>query len=416
MAFVAAAPKYLQDALSDLSRAQSPLPPGHLFNLYFPAFESDSYSLKSDGIDKAKGKNQALNQLSLENKASAELVSHLRKRQSDQMLKSNSVVTIEAISISPFATGLGLEHPLENGFAFLNPYGVAYLPGSSIKGVLRNAARDLSQSETSNWSDLKIYRLNGQNTASPQLSMLDILFGLESDDNGTDHFRGVLTFHDVIVQLHGNKLVIEIMTPHQSHYLQGTETPHDSGQPNPIKFLAVPPQSKFDFHISCDVPRLKKIAAPLVSTWRESTTELLHHAFDWLGFGAKTTVGYGAMREDPELAKRKALMQREQQERDIKLENEQKRAQEIAQLSPALALAAKEFDARLDKNQTELACLFNGLKKGVFNGEHILEVAQYVMELLKRANKWKERTEKKNPEKDSDYQDTLLVKKWIEGK
>ncbi|HUM09057.1 MAG TPA: RAMP superfamily CRISPR-associated protein, partial [Acidocella sp.] len=57
---------------------------------------------------------------------------------------------IDAIAIAPFTTGLGNEHPLENGFAFLNPYGLPYLPGSGVKGVLRQAARELASGD---WGD-----------------------------------------------------------------------------------------------------------------------------------------------------------------------------------------------------------------------------------------------------------------------
>ena len=38
-----------------------------------------------------------------------------------------------------------MEHPLENGFAFLQPYGLPYLAGSGVKGVLRQTARLLAE-------------------------------------------------------------------------------------------------------------------------------------------------------------------------------------------------------------------------------------------------------------------------------
>ena len=66
-----------------------------------------------------------------------------------------ALMTFEAQAIAPFTTGLGNEHPLENGFAFLSPYGVPYLPGSGVKGVLRQAARELVSGkwgEIAGWS------------------------------------------------------------------------------------------------------------------------------------------------------------------------------------------------------------------------------------------------------------------------
>lgn len=51
------------------------------------------------------------------------------------------------------------EHLLENGFAFLNPYGLPYLPGSGVKGVLRQAAREVDKKS---WAVEAIIVLFGQ--------------------------------------------------------------------------------------------------------------------------------------------------------------------------------------------------------------------------------------------------------------
>lgn len=211
------------------------------------------------------------------------------------------MLTLPAISVAPFATGLGNEHPLENGFAFLNPYGLPYLPGSSVKGVLRKAAQELCpDSEGGKF----------QSSAGWSRKKIEALFGLESSDHDKNHQRGTLNFWDVIPQIKGNQLVVEIMTPHQSHYYQWKRdnkdkeievSPHDSGSPNPISFLAVPAGSTFTFHVACDRRRLKLLAPELLGAtpaedpWRTLMQAAFKHAYDWLGFGAKTAVGYGAM-------------------------------------------------------------------------------------------------------------------------
>ena len=109
-------------------------------------------------------------------------------------------------------------------------------------------------------------------------------------------------FWDVIPQIKGDSLTVEIMTPHQSHYYQNGATPHESGQPNPISFLTVPPKSGFVFHVQCDLAHLDRIAPALAANglWKTLLEAAFTHAFKWLGFGAKTAVGYGAMGEDPE--------------------------------------------------------------------------------------------------------------------
>ncbi len=82
------------------------------------------------------------------------------------------------------------------------------------------------------------------------------------------------------------------MTPHYDRYYQHGDTPHDAGSPNPVSFLAVPGKSAFDFYVVCQPDRLP---ASLQAQWRNLVDRAFHHAFEWVGFGAKTSVGYGAM-------------------------------------------------------------------------------------------------------------------------
>ena len=228
-----------------------------------------------------------------------------RQRALAASLPAAQCLSLHATATAPFTTGLGNEHPLENGFAFLTPYGLPYLAGSGVKGVLRQAARELASGEWGDrhdWGSEKIHQLERIN-----LSVLDVLFGAETDNGDSDHVRGVLGFWDVMPQVRGTALMVEIMTPHQSHYYQqkavaGSMSPHDSGGPNPISFLTVPPQSGFSFHVVCDLPRLERLAPDLAENerWKTLLRAAFEHAFDWLGFGAKTAVGYGAMQHDHE--------------------------------------------------------------------------------------------------------------------
>jgi len=213
-----------------------------------------------------------------------------RQKQSfDASLIADAGICLESVATAPFTTGLGNEHPLENGFAFLNPYGLPYLPGSGIKGVLRQAARELCSGEwgaTHGWNSVAI----------------DALFGRESNNHDSDHLRGALSFWDVLPQIKGDSLMVEIMTPHQGHYFQqkdaaGSSSPHDSGSPIPISFLTVPPGSGFTFHVQCNLEHLGRHLPEFVTdgSWKVLLNAAFEHAFDWLGFGAKTAVGYGAM-------------------------------------------------------------------------------------------------------------------------
>lgn len=260
---------------------------------------------------------------------------------------ADAVLSIAARSIAPFTTGLGNAHPLENGFAFLNPYGLPYLPGSGVKGVLRQAARELASGEwgeTHGWTEERIHQIEvGRDLVD--LSPLDVLFGRESANGDSRHIRGALSFWDVIPQIKGNALAVDIMTPHQSHYYQqkrdrkagNSTSPHDSGQPNPISFLTVPVGSNFTFHMTCDLAHLERLAPDLTheNRWKTLLTAALEHAFAWLGFGAKTAVGYGAMLSES---------QREREDEQLKLRTAQERLQRELEAAQRQAETAVAWD------------------------------------------------------------------------
>ncbi len=422
---IAAVPNYLGQDFSTAS-------PGLRFGMYLKLWEGAAW---------AKAKQAPLDSAKKLNSNDQQTMAMLLARQQQAFVAAstaNTAFRLDALATAPFTTGLGNEHPLENGFAFLNPYGLPYLPGSGVKGVLRQSARELASGDwgdASGWNDNKTIPLMqgasdkrravlDTNKQPVMLAMLDVLFGRESEDGDSDHLRGALGFWDVIPQIKGDSLMVEIMTPHQTHYYQqkldrkagDSVTPHDSGQPNPIHFLTVPPGSGFTFHVVCDTQHLARLAPDLANDrWKTLLTAAFEHAFAWLGFGAKTAVGYGAMGEDP-----KAKQGREKAAQAIA---DQRRAEQAAQEReaeldklPPTARAIREFlDARPDRNQTELAALFNGLKSGQWSGDTKREIARHVEQLMREAKKWKEKSEKKNPDKDHDYQDTLKLKAWLAG-
>lgn len=310
---IAAVPAYLPgNLLADAS-------PGLRFGMYLKLWGIDRRSKEllwktHDIVYHVRGQDRRERAIPDENKRSAldeaclltgsdrRIMEGLAQRQhalADPLVKSGALVVLEAVAVAPFTTGLGNEHPLENGFAFLNPYGLPYLPGSGIKGVVRQAARELASGEwgdTNGWNLDESYLLRiGEEEIG--LSLLDALFGRETPSGESGHVRGALSFWDVVPQIEGEQLAVEVMTPHQGHYYQQGGTPHDSGSPNPINFLTVPPKSRFTFHVMCDRGRLRRLAPPLAEgeRWKGLVEAAFQHAFQWLGFGAKTSVGYGAL-------------------------------------------------------------------------------------------------------------------------
>lgn len=292
-------------------------------------------------------------------------MSALAERQSAQAsaVPTAALLTLEARAVAPFTTGLGNEHPLENGFAFLNPYGLPYLPGSGVKGVLRRAAEELANGE---WGD----------TFGWTAAKVEELFGHQGDDNGeeADAWRGALQFWDVYPQLAGDQLTVEIMTPHQGHYLQGGETPHDSGGPNPILFLAVPPQSVFSFNVRCDEVRLSESLRE-GNAWKALMADAFEHAFEWLGFGAKTAVGYGNLA------------------RDMDLEQDRTERQEKARNQARLDALSPEERAE-EEARTKALELIDGVRKRLAQDQQNNlkeaggELAQRRLRLLEEALTW----------------------------
>ena len=302
-------------------------PPGHRFNLYFEAWDAN---WKFENNAKAEALRKTLSCSS-----AGDLLTGLRNRQNQlaASLPEPNRLVIDVRSTSPFATGLGLEHPVENGFAFLTPYGMPYLAGSGVKGVLRRAAEELMAEGEPGFDQ----------------PLVNALFGSE---NQTTPLRGALACWDVFPVPAKDRLVVEIMTPHTSHYLQEGKAPHDAGKPSPIPFLAVPAGSEFRFVVTCEPSFLPANMQPL---WKPMLGLILQHAFDWLGFGAKTAVGYGAMAEDEKARAQRVAAECEQAEaarvavetaRVAALSPEEQEAIKLAQRLAAQAAAIAEFRDR----------------------------------------------------------------------
>lgn len=304
----------------------------------------------------------------------------LRQQALGNACTASELLRLQATAVAPFTTGLGNEHPLENGFAFLNPYGLPYLPGSGVKGVLRQAALELASGEwdSSDWSnDLRHEVHDKKGGHQFDASDLDVLFGSEALQ-GENHLRGVLSFWDVIPQIEGNSLMVEIMTPHQSHYYQqkdtaGSSSPHDSGSPNPISFLTVPPKSQFAFHVVCDSARLQHLAPDLAADdrWKVLLTEAFEHAFAWLGFGAKTSVGYGAMDRDAKAEAKLAAAQAQAQaaaKQAAKMDTLSDNARLIEEYILASKNRAEQLLGGKDRPNTELHAKARALSKAALEG------------------------------------------------
>lgn len=382
----AAVPQFLKD-FDDAA-------PGHRFGLYYAGWNADFSKPKSGAAD-------VLKEICKLPAHSRDLLAAIATRQQRAAEAApDAVHSLPRIAASPFATGLGNEHPLENGFAFLTPYGLPYLPGSGVKGVIRKAAEELASGEwgdAQGWDENAIRALFGPGEEDP-----------DRDDNPS---QGALRFWDVFPQPPESSrnekplLAIEIMTPHHGAYYQGLHGPHTSEQPVPIPFLAVTAGSRFPFYVECHAGRLPE---NLCETWRALLDAAFAHAGRWLGFGAKTAVGYGRMRDD-ENAVAALRDKREKKEKEAReAEERAQREKELATLSP-FERSIQEILAARPKDQPELKALFNAFKSGKWQGEEKRKIAENLQAMLKESGQWREKSEKKKPEKDEPYQMTQAV-------
>lgn len=356
---VAAVPHYLEKHLRDLEDGVN-ISPGHRFGLFFPVWEKDSWRLNE------KTKTNALSQVLSTNAPQISLLEAIVARQ-QHLATSNHPThfSVAAKATAPFISGIGYEHPLENGFSFLSPYGLPYLPGSSVKGVVRRAAEQLATGwadENQLWEFIYIWILFGFDASSGYLSepsrrdsddfvlserrqlhhsflhyaeakLYDpaaLMYFLGSVLSGEDlvhylkdpavflkdlansksgslnektalceriHYQGALRFWDVFPRPPRNSIPhglfkMDILTPHYGTYYQQSDPPADCGQPLPNVFLTVAPGCDFIFHVDC---KLSNVPEPLRSRCHDLLSQAFSHAFEWLGFGAKTSVGYGQM-------------------------------------------------------------------------------------------------------------------------
>jgi CRISPR-associated protein Cmr6 len=205
---------------------------------------------------------------------------------------------------SRFATGLGREHPIENGFVWHCALGTPFLPGSSVKGLIRAWA--VTWLETDGGSVSRIFGPRDLREVRPNI--------------------GSVIFFDALPSK-PVKLDADVMTPHYGSYYEHGEVPGDWHSPVPIPFLTVAPGQSFVFALA---PRTSSNADRADC---HTAVGWLENALLELGAGAKTAVGYGRFERDKKT---------EEEAEKQRNEDEQKAARnaQLAKLNPI----AHEFE------------------------------------------------------------------------
>jgi CRISPR-associated protein Cmr6 len=210
--------------------------------------------------------------------------------------------SIDLRTHSRLVIGLGLPHPIETGFLFDRLTGSVYLPGSSLKGMLRAAARLVGDG-----------RLGGD-TAFWTAENRDRLFGPELGP-GTIAKTGSLRVFDAF-PVTWPRLEVDVLTPHFTRYYEKRAVPADWESPNPVPLLAIAEDQVFRFHfVSTDPER-----------WEDDWSRLrplLGTALDSLGIGGKKSSGYGRLADGklPERPRPQPIREQEPEQQNNLLSN-----------------------------------------------------------------------------------------------
>ena len=219
---------------------------------------------------------------------------------------------IRARLTSPFVSGLGSGHPTETGMILDRNTGMPFIPASAIKGVLRLAhAVNISRSEQArDWIRTGVVDDKGRFKPTPDGTQLELsdrepslrkYFG-DTDTGAADGVRGQLVFLDAFPESVPS-LKTDIMNPHFHKYYGENQPPVDCEDPIPVKFLSVESGTVFVFRVlAAPLAQPGKMEAQPVE--REFGPEdevrvraMFTAAFDELGFGGKTSVGYGRFQD-----------------------------------------------------------------------------------------------------------------------
>ena len=168
-----------------------------------------------------------------------------------------------------YAHGIDVNDDIKVGFSFDFVTGQPYIPGSSVKGLLRSYFKHKEV----------IVELLGDSKIDVR-TLERSIFG-STDDDSDD---GVDTFFDAVVKRgdrNGRVMGFDSITPHGEDLTKN---------PNPLKIVKIMPDVvlEFSFNLKDSVIGEKTVSADLKA-------DLFKKIITHFGIGAKTNVGYGVL-------------------------------------------------------------------------------------------------------------------------
>jgi len=281
--------------------------------------------IKKDIIEKPKCKSLFLKPITKIPKVIENFVKRIENQKADlekygyeNIFKNKNDKCLKLKTSSRLVIGLGSGHVLETSLTLHHLFGIPYIPGSALKGVVRMVNFwEIVENNKNNVKDIEKYIKELQE----QLYEKEILPS-DKDDIlkhkllfGAQNFKGLLIFLDAYPEINENQQIFEldVMTPHYQGYYTKNQPPGDWENPNPITFLTVKKGISFCFNVLFDRFRAEEIlnddrfskkAKEIIEGWLNKFSELSQLVKDWLekalkefGVGAKARLGYGIFEE-----------------------------------------------------------------------------------------------------------------------
>lgn len=279
-----------------------------------------------------------------------------------------------------FVTGLGLSHPVENGFNWHHILGTPYLCGAGVKGLVRawiEAEAGLEKKEC----EERVTRWFGSPDQAGSLIFLDAL-PIERPEIGPD-----------------------VMTPHMGKWYErggkissiddAQDTlPGDWHSPVPVEFL-VTQRAKFLFSIA---PRPSVPEAPV-----DEAMHVLEMALADLGAGAKTAVGYGGFLPDVDALERL----------ETQLEENRQRADfqtRLEKMSPVDRRVSELVELAKQTKSPAETLLLASIESDSWNEEGKVKAAQRAKTIMEEQGRW---LLYGNPKKNKSRKRTMAVRRIL---
>lgn len=281
-----------------------PLQTQYLTNFYTTNKVADNYALAVQKFgrfveNKLEYMNAARTGLFHKYGHNSDLIADLSNKQTrnlEILKETNEVVTLELKQHWRMALGLGNASVYNNGFTFHPVYGIPYIPGQNVKGIVRSYIINEFYNEISPEVQLNDKIKSKKEHMAELDPMFCHFFGCSHNSNNGLARKGKLNFLDAF-PINNFNIEPDIMNPHYSEYysdVSNTIAPHDAMKLTPIVFLTI---KNATFSFGCYLNKRDNKERVVFLNQTEFIVALMQQkmkeALEIKGIGAKTKVGYG---------------------------------------------------------------------------------------------------------------------------